>query len=220
MKLAMSVAMATLALSIIGAAPAAADPSLRADPDHGQPGDEVALHGRGWTNPFCESEVTLSFRQSGRRIRLGSAVLGDGRFLFNTHYQQAEQGSARFVAVQLCAGDNKIKRDAFVTIGGGGADDTVRYKGQTEHGGRVRFDVVDGNEVRNFRFMNRCATDRERGSLVPGSMPIGDTSFSRHGRRFDIFGRFRLSGVVKGNAHEQIDDCDSGKMTWRAERAD
>jgi hypothetical protein len=80
--------------------------------------------------------------------------------------------------------------------------------------------VVDGSDVRNFRFMNRCATDRERGSLVPGTMPIGDVSFARHGGRFDIFGRFRESGVVKGNAHEQISGCDSGKMTWRAERVD
>jgi len=212
--------MATLALSLVGAAPAAADPSLRADPDRGEPGDDVALHGRGWTNPFCESKVTLTFRQSGQKTKLGSATLGDGRFLFNTHYQQAEPGSARFVAVQLCAGDNRIKRAAYVTIGSGGADDTVRYKGQTEHGGRVRFDVVDGNEVRNFRFMNRCATDRKHGSLVPGSMPIGDTSFSRHGGRFDIFGHFGLSGVVKGNAREQISGCDSEKMTWRAMRAD
>jgi len=218
MKLARGVAGATLALSLIGAAPAAADPSLSADPDHGEPGDDVALRGRGWTNPFCESKITLSFRQSGRKVKLGSAVVGDGRFLFNSHYQQAEPGSARFVAVQPCAGDNKIRRAAHVTIGGGGADETVKYKGQTEHGGRVRFEVVDGNEVRNFRFMNRCSTDRERGSLVPGTMPIGDISFSRHRGRFDIFGRFRDNGVVKGNAHEQTSDCDSGKMTWRAER--
>lgn len=218
MRAAYGLIVATLML--VGAAPAAADPSLRADPDRGEPGDDVALRGRGWTNPFCESKVTLTFRQSGRKIKLGTATLGDGRFLFNTHYQQAEPGTARFVAVQLCAGDNRIKRAAYVTVGGGGADDTVRYKGQTEHGGRVRFKVVDGNTVQNFRFMNRCSTDRKRGSLVPGSMPIGDVSFSRHGGRFDIFGRFRLSGVVKGNAHEQVSGCDSGKMTWRAERVD
>ena len=218
MRAAYGLIVATLML--VGAAPAAADPSLRADPDRGEPGDDVALRGRGWTNPFCESKVTLTFRQSGRKIKLGTATLGDGRFLFNTHYQQAEPGTARFVAVQLCAGDNRIKRAAYVTVGGGGADDTVRYKGQTEHGGRVRFKVVDGNTVQNFRFMNRCSTDRKRGSLVPGSMPIGDVSFSRHGGRIDIFGRFRLSGVVKGNAHEQVSGCDSGKMTWRAERVD
>lgn len=218
MKLAGGLAVTAVVLAFVGPATAGAEPTLRADPDQGDPGDDVALHGRGWTNPFCESKVTLSFRQSGRRVRLGGAALGDGRFAFNTHYQQAEPGSARFVAVQQCAGDNKIKRAAPVTIGGGGADDTVKYKGQTEHGGRVRFEVVDGNEVRHFRFMNRCATDRERGSLVPGAMPIGDISFSRHGGRFDIFGRFRENGVVKGNAHEQVSGCDSGKMTWRAER--
>ncbi len=214
--LACVVAAATLAAPGV----AVADPSLRASPATGEPGDDVTLHGRGWTNPFCENEIALSFRQDGKRTKLGTAHQGDGRFDFMTHYQQAQPGSARFVAVQPCAGDNKIRRAAFVTIGGGSGDETVRYKGQTEHGGRVRFEVVDGNEVRNFRFMNRCSTDRDRGSLVPGTMPIGDVSFSRHRGRFDIFGRFRDNGVVKGNAHEQTADCDSGKMTWRAERVD
>ncbi len=146
-------------------AAAAADPSLRATPDHGLPGDDVTLHGRGWTNPFCENKVALSFRQNGRKLKLGSAQHGDGRFDFMTHYQQAEPGPARFVAVQTCAGDNKIRRAAHVNIGG---DTSVRYRGQTEHGGRVSFTVIDGNEVIDFRFMNRCAADRERGSLVPG----------------------------------------------------
>ena len=205
------------AAGLVLPASAAADPVLLATPDAGNPGDDVTLHGRGWTNPFCEGKIALSFRQNGRKVKLGSAQLGDGRFTFMTHYQQAEPGSARFVAVQPCAGDNKIKRSAFVTIGG---DETVKYRGQTEHGGRVSFVVVDGNEVRKFRFMNRCATDRDRGSLVPGRMPIGDVSFSRHGGRFNVFGRFRRNGVVKGNAREQIMGCDSEKMTWRAERVD
>jgi hypothetical protein len=220
MKLAGGLVLTALVLALVGPATAAADPSLRADPDHGEPGDDVTLHGRGWTNPFCENKITLTFRQNGSKVKLGTAQQGDGRFDFMTHYQQAEPGSARFVAVQPCAGDNRIKRAAFVTIGGGDGSETVRYKGQTEHGGRVRFQVVDGNEVRNFRFMNRCATDRERGSLVPGVMPIGDVSFSRHGGRFNIFGRFRESGVVTGRAREEISGCDSGKMTWRAERVD
>lgn len=198
-------------------APATADPSLRATPDHGLPGDDVTLRGRGWTNPFCENKVGLSFRQNGRKLKLGSATHGDGRFDFMTHYQEAEPGPARFVAVQTCAGNNKIRRAAHVNIGG---DTSVRYRGQTEHGGRVSFTVVDGNEVTDFRFMNRCATDRERGSLVRGKMAIGDVSFSRHGGRFDIFGRFRPSGVVKGTARERLPDCDSEKMTWRAERVD
>ena len=199
-------------------AEAAADPSLRATPDHGLPGDDVTLRGRGWTNPFCEDKVALSFRQNGRKVKLGSARHGDGRFDFTTHYQQAEPGPARFVAVQSCAGDNRIRRSAHVNIGG---DTSVRYRGQTEHGGRVSFTVVDGNEVIDFRFMNRCATVRRRGSLVPGSMPIGDVSFARRGQRFSIFGRFRRNGVVTGTAREQIgDDCDSEKMTWRAERVD
>jgi hypothetical protein len=198
-------------------ASAVAGPSLTATPDTGNPGDDVTLHGRGWTNPFCESEIALSFRQNGRKVKLGTAQQGDGRFDFMTHYQQAEPGAARFVAVQPCAGDNKIRRVAHVTIGG---DDSVKYRGHTEHGGRVTFTVVDGNEVRRFRFVNRCSTDRDRGSLVPGRMPIGDISFSRHGGRFDIFGRFRANGVVKGNAREQITGCDSEKMTWRAERVD
>ena len=198
-------------------ASAAADPSLRATPDTGEPGDDVILHARGWTNPYCESKLALSFRQNGRKTKLGSAVLGDGRLDFMSHYQEAQPGPARFVAVQQCAGGNTIRRSAFVTIGG---SETVRYRGQTEHGGRVSFKVVDGNEVRDFRFMNRCATDRERGSLVPGRMPIGDVSFSRSGARFDIFGHFRPNGVVKGTARERIMGCDSETMTWRAERVD
>ena len=196
---------------------AVADPSLRATPDHGLPGDDVTLRGRGWTTPFCENAIVLSFRQNGRKVRLGTARHGDGRFDFTTHYQQAEPGTARFVAVQTCAGGNKIRRKAHVNIGG---DTSVRYRGQTEHGGRVSFSVFDGSVVRDFRFMNRCATDRQRGSLVPGKMAIGDVSFSRHGGRFDIFGRFRVNGVVKGTAREQIPGCDSEKMTWRAERVD
>jgi hypothetical protein len=202
---------------LIPATTAAAAPSLRASPDHGEPGDDVTLRGRGWTNPFCEDKVALSFRQNGRKMKLGTARHGDGRFDFDTHYQQAQPGSARFVAVQPCAGDNKIRRVAYVTIGG---DDMVRYRGQTEHGGQVSFTVVDGNEVTNFRFMNRCATDRERGSLVRRKMAIGDVSFSRRGRRFSIFGRFRPSGVVRGTARERVPGCDSEKMTWRAERVD
>ncbi len=206
-----------LVVGLVLTAPAAAvaDPSLRASPDRGEPGDDVTLHGRGWISGMgCAYRVTLSFRQTGSKLKLGSAVHGDGRFDFNTHYQQAEPGSARFVAVQRCE-DGIIRRAAHVTIGG---DTTVGYRGQTEHGGRVSFVVVDGNEVTRFRFMNRCATDRERGSLVPGVMPIGDVSFSRRGRRFRIFGRFRTNGVVKGTAREQITDCDSEQMTWRAER--
>lgn len=210
-------AIRAFAVLLLLAPSASAAPSLRATPDAGEPGDEVVLHGRGWTNPFCKSKVTLSFRQNGRKVKLGSATLGDGRFDFDTRYQQAQPGSARFVAVQPCAGDNRIRRAAFVTIGG---SESVRYRGQTEHGGRVSFVVLDGNEVTNFRFMNRCAEDRERGSLVPGVMPIGDVSFSRSGGRFRIFGRFRPNGVVTGRAREQIAGCDSGRMTWRAERVD
>jgi hypothetical protein len=219
MKLAGGLAVTALVLALVAPATAAAQPTLRADPDQGEPGDEVALHGRGWVvGDGCSNSIILLFRQGTTRMKLGEAVHGDGRFLFNTHYQQAEPGTARFVAKQVCT-DRVIYRRAYVTIGRAG-DETVRYRGQTEHGGRVRFEVVDGNEVRNFRFMNRCATDRERGSLVPGTMPIGDISFSRHGGRFNIFGRFRANGVVKGNAREQISGCDSGKMTWRAERVD
>jgi len=199
------------------AAPAAAsaDPSLRASPARGEPGDDVTLLGRGWiVGAGCENRVMLSFRQGDFRLRLGRAAHGDGRFEFDTHYQQAEPGSARFIAKQVCA-DRVYRRSAFVTIGG---SDMVRYRGQTEHGGRVSFVVVDGNEVTRFRFMNRCATDRRRGSLVPGVMPIGDVTFRRRGGRFSIFGRFRQNGVVRGTAREQIAGCDSEKMTWRAER--
>jgi hypothetical protein len=198
-------------------ATAGADPSLRATPDEGEPGDGVVLHGRGWiSGGGCANRITLSFRQDGSKLKLGSAVHGDGRFDFDTHYQQAEPGAARFVAVQQCESVT-YRRAAHVTIGG---TRRVRYRGQTEHGGRVSFVVVDGNEVTEFRFLNRCSEDRERGSLVPGAMPIGDVSFSRRGGRFRIFGRFRANGVVTGRAREQVMGCDSERMTWRAERVD
>lgn len=206
-------AMATL----VAPAAASADPSLRATPDTGEPGDDVILHGRGWiVGAGCENRITLSFRQGDSRIRLGSAVHGDGRFEFTTHYQQASPGTARFVARQECV-DRVYRRSAYVTIGG---TESVRYRGQTEHGGRVSFVVIDGNEVDRFRFVNRCSTDRKRGSLVPGTMPIGDVTFSRRGGRFQIFGRFRAAGVVKGTAREQVMGCDSEPMTWRVERVD
>ena len=208
-----------VAIGVVLTAPAvaAADPSLRATPSSGEPGDDVTLRGRGWiVGSGCENRITLSFRQGDRRLRLGTAAHGDGNFDFMTHYQQAEPGPARFVARQECV--NRVyRRAAYVTIGG---DESVRYRGQTEHGGRVSFVVVDGNEVTDFRFMNRCSTDRRRGSLVPGVMPIGDVSFSRHGHRFSIFGRFRANGVVRGTARERISGCDSEQMTWRAERVD
>jgi hypothetical protein len=161
--------------------------------------------------------VVLYFRQGDRRLKLGSAVHGDGRFIFNTHYQQAEPGSARFVARQDC-GSRVYRRSAHVTIGGG--DESVVYRGETEHGGRLSFTVVDGNEVRNFRFVNRCSTDRRRGSRVPGRMAIGDISFSRRGREFKIFGRFRTGGRATGTARQVTGGCDSGKMKWTVRRAD
>ena len=207
--------VAACALALAAPAIAVAEPSLRASPDQGEPGDEVILHGRGWiSGSGCASRIKLSFRQDGTRFKLGSAVHGDGRFDFHTHYQQASPGAARFVARQVCD-DRVYRRAAHVTVGG---SKSVRYRGQTEHGGRVSFVVVDGNEVTRFRFMNRCSTDRERGSLVPGVMPIGDVSFSRRGGRFRIVGRFRPNGVVKGRARERVMGCDSEKMTWRAER--
>ena len=150
-------------------------------------------------------------------MKLGSALHGDGRFSFDNHYQQAEPGPARFIARQTCA-DRTVRRSAWVTVGGGA--DSVTYRGQTEHGGRLSFTVVDGNEVRNFRFVNRCSTDRRRGSRVPGAMPIGDISFSRRGREFKIFGRFRTGGRVTGTARQVLPACDSGRMTWTARRID
>ena len=196
----------------------AASPSLRATPDTGQPGDDVVLHGRNWDAVAgCSNRIYLSFRQNGRRLRLGSAFHGDGRFDFATHYQEAEPGSARFVAVQQCA-DRTIRRSAYVTIGGG--SDTVRYRGQTEHGGRVSFVVIDGNEVRKFRFVNRCSSDRRFGSLVPGGMQIGDVSFARRGRQFTIFGRFRAGGRATGFARERTGGCDSTSMSWTVHRTD
>jgi hypothetical protein len=205
-------------LPLAGAMPAAAAPSLRADPSSGRPGDDVTLLGRGWVvGGGCSNRVTLYFRQGDRSMKLGSAVHGDGRFSFDTHYQQAEPGTARFVARQKCE-NRTYRRSAYVTIGGG--NDTVAYRGETEHGGRVSFVVVDGNEVRNFRFVNRCSTDRRRGSRVPGRMAIGDISFSRRGREFKIFGRFRTGGRATGTARQVMGACDSGRMTWTVRRVD
>jgi hypothetical protein len=204
-------------------ASALADPSLRASPNQGEVGDDVALKGRGWfVGGGCANRVVLYFKQGDRSLKLGSAVHGDGAFVFNTHYQQAKPGPARFVARQACD-DRVYRRSADVTVGRGGGgdgdgDETVAYRGQTEHGGRVSFIVVDGNEVRRFRFMNRCSADRRLGSRVPGGMPIGDISFSRRGREFTIFGRFRSGGLVNGSARQQTGGCDSGKMAWSARR--
>jgi hypothetical protein len=207
------------ALALAAPAVAAADPSLRASPSRGEVGDDVALHGRGWfVGGGCASRVVLYFKQGDRSMKLGRALHGDGAFTFDTHYQQAQPGPARFVARQTCD-DRVYRRSADVTVGrGGDGDETVAYRGQTEHGGRVAFVVVDGNEVRRFRFLNRCSTDRRRGSRVPGSMPIGDISFSRRGREFTIFGRFRTGGLVNGSARQRTGTCDSGRMTWSAHR--
>ncbi|HYH60047.1 MAG TPA: hypothetical protein VD790_12625 [Thermoleophilaceae bacterium] len=209
--------VAACALALAAPSLASADPSLRADPDHGKPGDDVSLRGKGWLTENCPNRVTLYFRQGGRRLKLGSAIHGNGRFVFDTHYQAAEPGQARFIGRQVC-GDTVHKAIARVTVGDGPSSESVKYRGQTEHGGRVSFMVVDGNEVRQFRFMNRCAKDRMRGTRVPGRMPIGDITFTRRGNRFKIFGRFRPNGVVKGRAREVTKNCDSEKMTWRAER--
>jgi hypothetical protein len=209
--------LACLSAAATLAAPAlaSADPSLRATPATGEAGDRVTLIGRGWiVGSGCPNKVALYFSQAGRSMKLGTAVHGGGSFSFRTHYQQAAPGPARFVARQVCD-DGSYRRSALVNIGG---DESVRYRGQTEHGGRVSFVVVDGNEVRDFRFMNRCSTDRRRGSQVPGGMPIGDVSFSRRGHRFTIFGRFQPNSVVRGRARERVDGCDSETMTWRAER--
>jgi len=208
-----AVCTATGLLALAAPAIASADPSLRASPSRGEVGDDVTLHGRGWIVSGCANKVTLYFKQGPRSMRLGSAVQGGGSFRFRTHFQQAAAGPARFVARQVC-GDRVYRRVAAVTIGG---DDSIRYAGQTEHGGRMSFVVIDGNEVRGFRFMNRCSSDRRRGSPVPGSMAIGDVSFSRRGHRFTIFGRFRANSVVTGRARER-GGCDSEAMTWRAER--
>lgn len=208
--------LASCLLVLAAPAVAAAEPSLRASPSSGEVGDDVELLGRGWlTGGGCSNKVVVYFRQGDRRMRLGQAVHGGGRFKFETRYQQAEPGAARFVARQRCP-RRTYSRSAHVTVGK--LSDTVRYRGQTEHGGRVSFVVVDGNEVRKFRFLNRCSQDRELGSLVPGRMAIGDVSFSRRGREFGIFGRFRPTGRVTGNARQQVDSCDSGEMSWTARR--
>lgn len=207
--------LAAVAAALAAPALASANPSLRASPARGETGDPVTLYGRGWiVGSGCPNRVVLYFQQGDRRMKLGAAVHGSGSFSFRTRYQQAAPGPARFVAHQACD-DGVYRRAAFVNIGG---DESVRYRGRTEHGGRVSFVVIDGNEVQRFRFVNRCSADRSRGSAVPGGMPIGDVSFSRRGHRFTIFGRFRPSSVVKGTARERVGDCDGGPMLWRAER--
>lgn len=214
--------LAAFAVALVVPTPAAGNPSLRASPSYGEPGDAVTLRGRGWVvAEGCSNRVVLYFKQAGERMKLGRAVHGGGSFTFDTHYQRAAPGAAKFVARQVCA-DGTQKRVARVTVGArpeeGQEPEAVRYRGQTEHGGRVTFTVLDGSQVTDFRFMNRCATDRRRGSLVPGAMAIGDVSFARRGGRFKIRGRFRDGGVVRGRARELAGGCDSGRMTWRARR--
>jgi hypothetical protein len=212
-----SVAACALAIALAAPAVSLAGPSLRASPNSGEVGDRVTLYGRGWLGGRgCTDRVTLSFEQGGRAMRLGTAVHGGGSFSFSTHYQEAAPGRAEFVARQRCDGRTR-RRAAEVSVG---EDETVTYRGQTEHGGRVSFVVVDGNDVRRFRFVNRCSQDRRRGSLVPGVMPIGDVSFSRRGREFTIFGRFRADGVARGRARQLTASCDSGATRWTARRTD
>ena len=218
MAMNVAVGLAAAVFTVLAPTSAVASTSLRADPDHGEVGDKVTLHGRNWiVGHGCSSSVVIFFKQDDRSLRLGKAVHGDGDFDFNTHFQQAHRGTARFVARQSCS-SGVLRRTAYVTIGR--VSDTVAYRGQTEHGGRVSFVVVDGNEVRKFSFMNRCSTDRRLGSRVPGGMPIGDISFSRRWREFTIFGRFRTGGLANGSARQQVGGCDSGKMTWSAHRTD
>jgi hypothetical protein len=205
------------ALLLAPPASAGISPVLTASPDRGDPGADVTLFGEGWVG--CSERVSLYFNQSGRGIKLGTAIHGDGSFSFRTHIQGwAVPGPAEFVGRQVCP-NGVYRRVANVTVNGEATDDeTVRYVGETEKGGRVSFKVIDGTEVQNFRFANKCRPNARYGSRVPGAMRIGDVSFSRDGREFRIFGRFYAGGLVKGRARQFRGRCDSGRLKWEAER--
>lgn len=190
----------------------------------------MTLTGYGWSaDARCAGRVVLWFKQGERRLRLGEAILGPdqrpdgvgptGRgFIFKTHVQGfATRGRAYFVGRQACEG-GALKRSAAVFVKG--PRHVAHFAGETARGGRVSFIVVDGNEVRKFRFVNRCPADSTDGTLVPGRMRIGDVSFSRRGRQFTIFGRFYANGEVRGRARNRTGDCDSGKLRWTARRTD
>jgi hypothetical protein len=207
---------AAAAIALASPAYAGISPSLQASPDSGKPGADVTLFGQGWVG--CSEPVSLYFNQAGRGIKLGTAIHGNGAFSFNTHIQGwAQPGAAQFVGRQVCP-TGVYRRVATVRVKGQVADGPVRYVGETEKHGRVSFKVVDGNEVRNFRFVNRCPADSNLGTRVPGGMRIGDVSFSRNGRQFRIFGRFYAGGLVKGRARDITGDCDSGRLHWTAHR--
>jgi hypothetical protein len=225
-------AAAALALAATASVDAATNAGIAVSPKAGKPGDRVTLEGYGWSGEAgCANTVVLWFKQGDRSLRLGEATLGPdqrpdgvgptGRgFVFRTHIQGfATPGRAYFVGRQSCE-TGALRRSVAVTVRGEPGDETVRYRGKTRRGGRVSFVVVDGNEVRKFRFVNRCPADSDRGTLVPGPMRIGDVSFSRRGRQFTIFGRFYAGGVVKGHARNRTGDCDSGKLRWTAHRVD
>ena len=207
---------AAAAMTLAAPASAGISPTLSASPTSGDPGDDVTLFGQGWVG--CSERVSLYFNQSGRGIKLGTAIHGDGAFSFHTHIQGwAVPGTAQFVGRQVCP-TGVYRRVATVTVEGQVVDDTIRYIGETEKGGRVSFKVADGNKVQNFRFVNKCRPNARYGSRVPGSMRIGDVSFSRNGQEFRIFGRFYAGGVVKGRARQIRGRCNSGKLKWTAHR--
>lgn len=210
------------AAAIVCAAPASAgvSPSLQASPQRAKPRADITLTGENWiVAAGCPNRVDLYFKQGGRSFKLGTAIHGNGAFAFHTHIQGwAVPGPAEFVGRQVCS-NGVYRRVAPVTVKGPRPDDeSVRYIGETEKGGRVSFKVVDGTEVRNFRFVNRCPSDSKYGNRVPGAMRIGDISFSRRGPQFTIFGRFYAGGLVKGHARNRTGDCDSGKLKYTANR--
>jgi hypothetical protein len=209
-------AVAGALLAVASPAYGGISPVLTSTPDRGDPGDDVTLTGQGWVG--CGERVSLYFNQNGNGIKLGTAIHNQGAFTFFTHIQGwAVPGRASFVGRQVCP-NGVYRRVVNVTVRGEVVDETIRYIGETEKGGRVSFRVVDGNKVENFRFQNKCRPNANYGSRVPGAMRIGDVSFSRNGRDFRIFGRFYANGLVKGRAREFRGRCDSGKLKWTAER--
>jgi hypothetical protein len=99
-----------------------------------------------------------------------------------------------------------------------------RFQGSSKDG-NVQFRISNnGKYVKKFRFVNRCPSDKETGTLVNGRMRIyhgktGILKFKRTQGQFTIHGRFVSSNKAKGTAQNDTGDCHSGKLRWVATAA-
>jgi hypothetical protein len=90
------------------------------------------------------------------------------------------------------------------------------YKGSSQDG-RMSFSISkDGRSITNFRFVNACPADSNKGTLVNGRMSIKGNHFDRGYGQFRIHGHFTSDGA-RGTAQNDTGDCHSGKLTWHAE---